>query len=75
MAKETTIARESKATPINVLSDARAVRSGHTRQDYMDLYRQQRAGVMVRYSRGEINYNEARQRLKEIEGKIRRLNG
>jgi hypothetical protein len=73
MAKETTIARESSVSPLNALRSDKARASGHTASDYLDLYRQQKAGVMQMYARGELSTAEYSSRMNVLNRKIGQL--
>ena len=70
MAKETIVVRESKVSPLN---SERAVRSGHTRQDYIKLYNAQKGGVRNMYARGEISEREYQKRMGEINRKLQNI--
>ena len=70
MAGETTIARERKVNPLN---SERAMASGHTRADYIELYNAQKGGIRSLYARGEISESEYNRRMAEVNKKIERI--
>ena len=70
MAKEASVARESRVNPLN---SERAVRSGHTRSDYIDLYNAQKGGVRTMFANGEISEQEYQRRMSEINRKLQNI--
>ena len=70
MAKESVVARESSVNPLNSM---RAVRSGHTRQDYIELYNTQKGGVRTMFANGEISESEYNKRMADINRKLQNI--
>ena len=73
MASETNVARESRANPLNALQSEEARRSGHTASDYIDMYRQQKAGTMEAFVEGRISEAEYNSRMERLNKKIAAL--